>query len=290
MSVERESGREVTQRQVRYRWLASFKWLSKRVIEIHESHSQNKTVYCTFRIFRVSFLHHRHGYFVLFPDLFPLGSDAVLEVEDSDTPLCYPVPITIFLHDRTMSIIIEETNHQALAGCCSPSLQCTCEYYRHKLTFWHQPGPSRSKGVFFVKVLPFILFTVWKTHIELLAVEQSLKVNLVENLWCPLGYPSVVTVPLKFPVSITNICRWVRLAYQFPGALVCVAIAGDGGNRNGRQAGLDKFTVNIYLLHFLALQELTVCSTSAYPNMLWWNTAVDHSATQLPSPYFFHHG
>ena len=80
-----------------------------------------------------------------------------------------------------------------------------------------------------------------KTYIELLAVEQNSK---VENLCSPLGHPSVVIIPLKFPNLITNICRWGRLglAYQIPDALVCVAIAGDGGERKARHAGLEKFT------------------------------------------------
>ena len=128
----------------------------------------------------VSFSHHRHGYFVLFPDLFPLGSDAVLEVEDSDAPLCYPVPITIGLRNRTMSISIEETNHPAQVAhqirSALVSITVTSQL------FDKNRGHRVLKGVFFVKALPFILVGVWKTHIELLVVEQSFKVKLVENL------------------------------------------------------------------------------------------------------------
>ena len=101
-------------------------------------------------------------------------------MEDSDAPLCYPVPITIGLRDRTMSISIEETNHQAQVAhqirSALVSITVTSQL------FDKNRGHRVLKGVLFVKVLPFILITVWKTHIELLVVEQSLKVNLVENL------------------------------------------------------------------------------------------------------------
>ena len=64
-----------------------------------------KTVYCTFRIFRIltkkSPAQEGGGYFVLSPDLLPLGSGAVLAVEDIDVPLRNPAPITIDLHDRS---------------------------------------------------------------------------------------------------------------------------------------------------------------------------------------------
>ena len=64
-----------------------------------------KTAYCTFRIFRTltkkSPAHEGDGYFVLSPDLLPLGSDAILTVEDNDVPLRNPASITIDLHDRS---------------------------------------------------------------------------------------------------------------------------------------------------------------------------------------------
>ena len=66
---------------------------------VHSS-KKLKTIYCTFHISRIltsTSLHEGGGYFVLFPDL--LGLDYVLEVEDVRLPLCYPVPITIFLHN-----------------------------------------------------------------------------------------------------------------------------------------------------------------------------------------------
>ena len=124
---------------------ASFKWSSKKVIENHESHSQNKTVYCTFGIFRILLTSPAR----VLCSLSWLISTWLWRSSRGGRLWRSTVLPSAHHHRpaRQKNVNINWRNQPSSTG-CSPNSQCTCEYYRHKSTFWQEPGPSRSKGGF----------------------------------------------------------------------------------------------------------------------------------------------
>ena len=118
---------------------------------------------------------------------------------------------------------------------CSLKPRGTCKNYHRNLNLWQEPAPSRPKGSFRQGIA--VSFSVESLRWP---PPGRTKPAWVGIFWRATGRPSSHPPNPKISnPSVTNLNMQVIFTYQISSAIVGIAVAVHGGDRNGRHGVLE---------------------------------------------------